>query len=29
VKLVGHSPWQEFVEARDGMLGDMREDVAQ
>jgi hypothetical protein len=29
VKLIGNDPWQKFVDAIDGMLGDASDDVAQ
>jgi hypothetical protein len=29
VKLIGNDPWQQFVDAIDGMLGDASDDVAQ
>jgi hypothetical protein len=29
VKLIGDDPWQQFVDAIDGMLGDASDDVAQ
>lgn len=29
MKLIGNDPWQKFVDAIDGMLGDASDDVAQ
>ena len=29
VKLIGNDPWQQFIDAIDGMLGDASDEVAQ
>jgi hypothetical protein len=29
VKLIGNDPWQQFIDAIDGVLGDASDDVAQ
>lgn len=29
VKLIGHDPWQQFVDAIDGMLGDTSDEMVQ